>query len=231
MDIGVSSYMIGLIPVLVLILLVVLVIAFTKRSLPDGTSLLTPRRLVETYVYCVVLVSMLLVSSGIADLLKAGISRRYGIASTYLPQPVWDENRKNNEPPKYEYDERAPGRDLLSGSAQFGVGTLIGILHLLGLRRLGRTEPATASAIYRIFLIAGLIIYTCAVLVYAVGTVQDLLLYRYGGPPVRPDWYNRPIPGEKFAGLSGYLPFWGVLVERLFRFAKLHTELPSAEVS
>jgi hypothetical protein len=116
MGLGASSYLVGVIPVLVLLLLVVLVIAFTRRSLPDGTSLLTPRRVVETYVYR-----------------------------------------------------------------------------------------------------------------YAVSTVQDLLLYRYGGPPVKPAWYNRPVPGETFAGLVGYLPVWGVLVERLFRFARLYGKAVQTE--
>jgi hypothetical protein len=87
------------------------------------------------------------------------------------------------------------------------------------LRRLGRSEPLTSSPVYRLFLIIGLVIYTTAVLVYAVGTVRDLLLYRYGEVPAVSRWYARPVPGDEAAGLAGFLPFWVYLVARLLRYA------------
>src|SRR5216684_67698 len=163
--IGASSGAWGLaiLPLLFLVLLIVLVVVFTRRSLPDGTALLTPRRLVEGYVYTVVLVTMLLVSSGLGDVVKAGIARRYGVESSYRPQPVYDENHKVGETPKFEYDAKGMRRDVLSGSASLAVGLLVGMLHLLGLRRLARTEAAIASPVYRLFLIFGLVIYTVAV--------------------------------------------------------------------
>ncbi len=209
-----------LLGIFVLLLVVIVVVAFTRRNLADGTVLLSPRRLVEGYVFTVVLVAMLLVSSGLADLVRSVIARFAGLEATYRPQPVYDEARKQNEPPKYEYDSKAPRRDLLSGSAELGVGLLIGMLHLFGLRRLGRTEPLAISPVYRLFLILGLIIYTTAVLGYSVGTVKDLLIFRYAGPPPPREWYDRPIPGDQVAGLVGFLPLWGLLVVRLFRYAQ-----------
>ncbi len=220
MEVGFSSYWISAIPILILVLLVVLAVAFTRRSLPDGTSLLTPRRLVEGYIFSVVVVSMLLTSSGFGDILKAGLAHRYGLPFAYEQQPVWEEDHKAGEKPKYEYDSQAPKRDLLSGSAQLSVGILVGTLHLLGLRRLARTESLASSPVYKVFLITGLVIYTCAVLIYAVGSVQDLLVYRYGSAPPGPAWFNRPVPGEKIAGLLGFLPIWGVLVALLFGYAR-----------
>lgn len=219
MDIGVSSYWVSLIPIAVIVLIIVLVVAFTRRGLADGASLLTPRRLVEGYVFCVVLVSMILVSLGAGDILRAGFAHRYGLAFSYQEQPIWNENQKPGEQPKYEYDANAPRRDFLGGSAQLAVGILIGLLHLVGLRRLSRSEALSLSPVYRIFLIVGLVIYTCAVLIHAVGSVQDILIYRYGGASPAARWYNRPIPGDKLAGLVGYLPLWGLLVGLLFRYA------------
>jgi hypothetical protein len=217
-----SSWGLAILPLIVLVLLIVLAAVFTRRSLPDGTALLTPRRLVEGYVYTVVLVTMLLVSSGLGDLVKAGIARRYGVESSYRPQPVYDENHKVGETPKYEYDAKGMRRDVFSGSAYLGVGLLIGMLHLLGLRRLARTEAAIASPVYRLFLIFGLVIYTVAVLTYAVGSMRDILLFRYIPSPPPRDWYDRPVPGEQIAGLVAFLPFWGILVGRLFRLARPH---------
>jgi ABC-type Fe3+-siderophore transport system permease subunit len=205
--------------ILLLLLIVGVVVAVTRRNLADS-ALLSPRRLVEGYIFTVVLVSMLLVSSGLGDLLKWAIARRAGIESTYRPQPVDDKDRKQTEEPRYEYNSKAPRRDLLSGVAQLGVGAVMGLLHLLGLRRLGRTEPLAVSPIYRVFLIAGLVIYTSAVLIYAVESVKDLLVFRYVGPPVAREWYDRPLPGAQIAGLIGYLPLWGVLVALLFRYAR-----------
>jgi len=208
-------------PVAVLLVIVVLLVAFTRRNLADGTAVLTPRRLVEGYIFTVVLVAMLLVSSGLSDLVQSGIARYAGIESSYRPSPVFDDDAKEAKKPKYEYDDKAPLRDLLSGSAQLGVGFIVGLLHLLGLRRLGRTEPLTASPVYRLFLIVGLVIYTVATLAYAVGTVSDLLVYRYvGAPATDRGWYDRPVPGEQIAGLIGFLPFWGLLVSRLFHYAQ-----------
>ena len=217
-----GAWGLAIVPLFVLVLIIVLVVVFTRRSLPDGTALLTPRRLVEGYVYTVLLVTMLLVSSGLGDLVKAGIARRYGVESSYRPQPVYNDTHKEGESPKYEYDAKALRRDVFSGSAYLGVGLLVGMLHLLGLRRLARTEAAVASPVYRLFLIFGLVIYTVAVLTYAVGSVKDILLFRYVPSPPARDWYERPVPGEQVAGLVAFLPFWGVLVGRLFRLARPH---------
>ncbi len=229
MGIGFSSFWMSAIPILILLLLVVLVVAFTRRGLADGAAALTPRRLVEAYIFCVVLISMILVSSGANDMIKAGLAHRYGLAFAYVQQPVWDENLKPGEKPKYEYDVRAPKRDLLSGTAQVSVGVIIGVLHLLGLRRLGRTESLTPSPVYRIFLIIGLVIYTSAVLIYAVGSIEDLLLYRYAGAPAGPPVYGGPIPGDKIAGLLGYAPLWGILVAGLFKYARTRVATARAE--
>ncbi len=217
---GVDSLWFSLVPFGVLVLIIVLVILFTRRNLADGAALLTPRRLVEGYVFTVVLVAMMLVSFGLQDVVRAAIARGAGLESAYRPQPVYEPERKPNEEPKYEYDSKAPRRDLLSGAAQLGVGLVVGSLHLLGLRRLGRSEPLSLSPVYRLFLITGLVIYTTAVLVYSVASVKDLLIFRYIGPPPIREWYDRPVPGDQVAGLVGFLPLWGVLVVRLFRYAK-----------
>ena len=208
------------VPLLVLLLVIAVVVAFTRRSLANGATVLTPRRLVEGYVFTVVLVAMLLVSSGLSDMLRAGIARYTGLQVSYRPTPVYEESRKSSEEPKYEYDEKAPKRDLLTGTAQLGVGLIIGLLHLFGLRRLERTEPFITSPVYRVFLIVGLIIYTSAVLFFAVASVKDWLVYRYVELPPMRSWYERPVPGEQIAGLIGYLPMWGLLVSRLFRYAR-----------
>src|SRR5712692_3876156 len=101
-----GAWGLAILPLFVLVLLIVLVVVFTRRSLPDGTALLTPRRLVEGYVYTVVLVTMLLVSSGLGDVVKAGIARRYGGESSYRPQPVYDENHKVGELPNSSMTRR-----------------------------------------------------------------------------------------------------------------------------
>ncbi len=218
---GSRGLFISLVPTLFLVLLIALVVIFTRRTLADGTAALTPRRIVEGYVFTVVLVTMLLVSSGLADLARANIAHHAGLESSYHPEPVYDPNRKPGEEPRYEYDPKAPRRDLLSGSAQLGVGLVLGTLHLLGLRRLARTESFSLSPIYRLFLIVALVIYTSAVLIYAVGSLKDLLIFRYAPPPAKlQSWFERPIPGDQIAGLVGFLPLWILLVARVFRFAQ-----------
>jgi|SRR5712692_6799019 len=221
------SGLLYLLPIGVLAGLVVLAVILARRSLANGAALLTPRRLVEGYLFSVFLVTMLLASSGIADLTRAAIARMTGLEVSYRPQPVFDESRKSDEPqplfkPKYEYDSKAPRRDYLSGSAYLSVGIILGMLHLLALRRLGRSESLASSPVYRLFLIIGLVIYTIAVLVFAVGSVRDLLLYRYAELPPVSLWYERPVPGDEAAGLAGYLPFWGYLVARFLRYAQPH---------
>ncbi len=217
-----DSYFTGffLVPLIVLLVIIVLGIVFARRTLADGTAVLTPRRLVETYFFTVVLVAMLLVSSGLSDLVRYGISYYAGIESSYRPSPKYDRTQKTGEDVKYEYDLKAPQRDLLGGSAQLAVGILIGGLHLLGLQRMARTEPLTASPVYRLFLIVGLVIYTTATLIYAVTTVNDFLVYRYVGLPPIEEWMRRPVPGEQIAGLIGFLPLWIILVIRLMRYAR-----------
>lgn len=208
------------IALIALLLIVILVLAFTRRPLADGTAILTPRRLVEGYIFTVVVASMLLVSSGADDLIRAGIARYAGLEASYRPSPVYDEKLESRRDMKWEYDSNAPRRDLLTGTAQLTIGLLVGILHLLGLRRLGRVEPLTASPVYRLFLIVGLVIYTTATLSYAVGSVKHYLLYRYVPLPSPDQWYQRPVPGEQIAGLLGFLPLWGLLVVFLFRYAR-----------
>lgn len=220
MAIGIESVWFTFVPLVVLLGVVAAVVLFTRRNLADGATLLTPRRLVEGYIFTVLLVTMLLVSSGLADMVKARIAGYAGMESTYRPNPVYEPGRKLDQEPKIEYDAKAPRRDLLSGAAQFGMGAIIGLLHLFGLLRLSRNEPISPSPVYRLFLIVGLVIYTTAVIVFAVATVKDYLIYRYVGLPPMQSWYQRPVPGEQFAGLVAFLPFWGILVVRLFRYAQ-----------
>ncbi|MGH9788319.1 MAG: hypothetical protein ACRD4U_06425, partial [Candidatus Acidiferrales bacterium] len=219
MGFDLSSLMIP-VSVVFILLIAILVLAFTHRPLADGTAVLTPRRLVEGYVFTVVLAAMLLVSSGAGDLIRAGIADYAGLEASYRPTPVYDEKVENPRDVKWEYDSNAPRRDLLAGTAQLIIGLLVGILHLLGLRRLGRVEPLTASPVYRLFLIVGLVIYTTATLAYAVGSVKDYLLYRYVPLPSPQQWFQRPVPGEQIASLIGFLPLWGLLVLLLFRYAR-----------
>jgi len=207
----------------VVIVIAVVAAVFSKRNVPNGTSLFSPGRLVESYVYTVLLVSMFLASAGFADLVRAGLGHKLSLEYSYRPSPVWDENREKNAEPKYEMDQKAPRRDLISGSAELGVGLLLGLFHFFSLRRSRRDESFTASPVYRIFLVAGLVIYTTAVLIYAVGSIKDLLLYRYVGEPPLRSWYERPLPGDQIAGLLGFVPFWGFLVSRVFRDARSRT--------
>ncbi len=221
MMVGTRFFIFSFLPILVLLLLVALVVFFTRRTLANGTAALSPRRLVEGYIFTVLLVTMILTSTGLADLARPSIAHYFGIASSYRPEPVYDPNRKQGEEPKYDYDARAPRRDFLSGAAELSIGLVVGILHLMGLRRLGRAEPFSLSPVYRLFLIVGLVIYTSAVLLYAVGSVKDLLIYRYAPPPINPQtWFERPIPGDQIAGMIGFLPLWVLMVARLFRYAK-----------
>jgi hypothetical protein len=205
---------------LIVIVIAALAAVLSRRNLPNGTSLFSPGRLVESYVYTVLLVSMFLASAGFADLVRAGLGRKLGLEYSYRPSPVWDESREKNAEPKYEMDQKAPRRDFISGSAELGVGLVLGLFHLFGLRRSKRDESITSSPVYRIFLVAGLVIYTTAVLIYAVGSIKDLLLYRYVGAPPMRSWYERPLPGDQIAGLLGFVPFWGFLVARVFSDAK-----------
>jgi len=207
----------------IVILFAILAAVLAKRSGSNGTSLFSPGRLVEIYVYTVLLVSILLASAGIADLVRAGLARKMGLESSYRPTPVWDDNREKNAESKYEMDQKAPRRDFISGSAELGVGLLLGLSHLVGLRRIRQGEKLSASPVYRVFLVAGLVIYTTAVLIYAVGSIKDLLLYRYVGVPPMRSWYERPLPGDQIAGFMGFLPFWGFLVARVFRDGRSRT--------
>lgn len=218
------SGLFSLLPIGVLAGIVVLAVVLARRRLANGAALLTPRRLVEGYLFTVFLVTMLLASSGIADLTRATIAKMTRLEVSYRPHAVFDESRKSDEKPKYEYDNKAPRRDYLSGSASLSVGIILGMLHLLALRRLGRSEPLASSPVYRLFLIIGLIIYTTAVLVYAVGSVRGWLLFRYVELPPTSSWYERPVPGDEAAGLAGFLPFWGFLVARLLRYAPPHAK-------
>ena len=214
------SFLALIIAIVAILLVVNLVLAFTRRPLADGTAILTPRRLVEGYIFTVVLAAMLLVSSGADDLIRAGIAQYAGLEASYRPSPVYGENVEKPRDMKWEYDSNAPKRDLISGSAQLAIGLLVGVLHLFGLRRLGRVEPLAASPVYRLFLIIALVIYTSATLVYAVGSIRHYLLYRYVPLPSPEQWFQRPVPGEQIAGLLGFLPLWGLLVVLLFRYAQ-----------
>jgi hypothetical protein len=217
-DIGSFSFFLPV--TFIVIVIAVLAAVIARRNVPNGSSLFSPGRLVECYVYTVLLVSMIIASAGIADLVRAGLARKMGLESSYRPTPVWDENREKIAEPKYELDQKSPRRDLISGSAELGVGLLLGVSHIIALRRTRQGESLTASPVYRVFLVAGLVIYTTAVLIYAVGSINDLLLFRYVGQPPLRSWVERPLPGDQIARLLAFVPFWSFLVGRVFRDAK-----------
>lgn len=174
------------------------------------------RLLLRIYLYLVVVASLLVMVSGLADLVRAGLGAGLGLEFSYRPAyvapapiPVPDERGKQ-EPSQEEMEQQR--REGLSRSLREGlvrgisfalVGGLIWSVHSLGRRRL-ETPAEAGDLLNRLYLIALLVVFSILTLVsLPTGLFEALRYYLLEQGESR-----STTPGSPLSTAIVALPFW-----------------------
>ena len=212
----IAGILFGLIGLAIPILIIAAIVYFIFR-MKSGISLsISYRAALRVYFYIVILVSIGLTGlGGVSTLINVGLGEMVGQEFSY--GEVYEEHRelqelKNNEdsssyvvrdqrslPEKIDLEMKGK---LINGISLTVIGTFLMIVHFLG-RRWVETIDERADLLRRLYLIAGLAVFSVITIVSLIAGIPETL--RYALLELEP---GRESPGQALSIAIVGLPIW-----------------------
>ena len=212
----IAGILFGLIGLAIPILIIAAIVYFIFR-MKSGISLsISYRAALRVYFYIVILVSIGLTGlGGVSTLINVGLGEMVGQEFSY--GEVYEEHRelqelKNNEdsssyvvrdqrslPEKIDLEMKGK---LINGISLTVIGTFLMIVHFLG-RRWVETIGERADLLRRLYLIAGLAVFSVITIVSLIAGIPETL--RYALLELEP---GRESPGQALSIAIVGLPIW-----------------------
>ena len=212
----IAGILFGLIGLAIPILIIAAIVYFIFR-MKSGISLsISYRAALRVYFYIVILVSIGLTGlGGVSTLINVGLGEMVGQEFSY--GEVYEEHRelqelKNNEdsssyvvrdqrslPEKIDLEMKGK---LINGISLTVIGTFLMIVHFLG-RRWVETIGERADILRRLYLIAGLAVFSVITIVSLIAGIPETL--RYALLELEP---GRESPGQALSIAIVGLPIW-----------------------
>lgn len=177
------------------------------------------RGMFRLYIYILLLVSLILLSSGLGHLVRFGLASGLGYEFSYTPHYIdidRDHLSDSGGKPALLTDEEEDQRreeglslaykeGLIEGISYSIIGGVLWIAHAYGRRKLETVEERTASLLNRLYLILLLLIFGIATLASLPSAAFEAVRYLVMG---HDGSYRDQAPGGELATAIVSLPIW-----------------------